>query len=121
MTTLRKTALDAEAENYWTEYYKDSGYGEQWVKKIPRRVASELLRRTGAASQPHFALQSITPWATVVHEQGVSLEGTATVASGAKRQVLAFVADFSHEGKVLAFDATPIAPRKTQSNDSAAE
>lgn len=105
--TLAKTAVDQAAEDYWKSYFEDTGYGADWVKSIPRRVAAEL-KRAQAGSKTASKLPAGTPelkhLASSVTDAGVSLEGLAAFGEGVERQVQAFSVDFDHEGEVLSFD-----------------
>lgn len=104
--TLKKTAVDSEAAEFWTSYYKDSGYGALWVQSIRKRVSAALEQKAPkTAKKASGAEPRITPIATVVGENGVTLEGLAVYGQGDSRVVKAFVADFDHQGKILSFDA----------------
>lgn len=103
---IQKTAVDAEAERYWSAYYADSGYGKQWTRSIPKRVRAELLRAARAsktASTLPKEAPSIMPLATVIGESGVSLEGLAVYGQGKDRVVRAFAIEFDHDGSVTDF------------------
>jgi len=106
---LTKQALDSEAEKYWEDYYKDSGYGKLWTREIPKRVQAELTKQAKTAGAVSTANESpkpsITPIATVITDHGVVLEGLATYGQGPSAKSRVFVADFDHEGAVLAFDS----------------
>jgi hypothetical protein len=112
--TLTKQAVDAEAERYWEEYYKDSGYGKLWTREIPKRVQAELQKRQASASSAtKTAAKASTsallrPLATVITADRVHLEGFAVSGEGEGRQVQAFVVDFDHEGRVHGFDAVTV-------------
>lgn len=107
-----KSAADSVAERYWSDYYKDSGYGKQWVRKIPMRVKAELAKQARAASRtaskPTRAPE-LRPIATVITDKAVHLEGLAVFGSGDSKRVQAFVVDFDHEGNVHSFDAVDVA------------
>lgn len=106
-----KRAADSVAERYWSDYYKDSGYGKQWVRKIPMRVKAELNKLAKAASKTASTLATpeLRPIATVITDQAVHLEGLAIYGSGNSKRVRAFVVDFDHEGNVHSFDAVDVA------------
>lgn len=92
----RKTAVDSTAEKYWSEYYGE--YGQLWVRKIPMRVKAALAEH---ASQKKLAAvqgePTIAPLATVITDDGVTLEGVAVWPNALRK---AFVIEFSHEGAV---------------------
>lgn len=103
---LTKQAVDSNAEGYWEDYYKDSGYGKLWVRKIPMRVKAELTKRAGkTAAQGTPVEPRIRPLTTVVTDTGVHLEGLAIYGQGEARNVTAFVADFNHDGDIVGFDS----------------
>lgn len=103
ITKQRKVAVDSVAEEYWSEYYKDSGYGEQWVRKIPVRIKAELRKKNASKALP--GSPTIHPLATVITDDGVSLEGIAVFPGPEqKRKAKAFVVDFDHDGNVQSFD-----------------
>lgn len=107
----RKIAVDSVAETYWSEYYKDSGYGKQWVRKIPMRVKAELRKLAKAATKTASAPLSapeIRPIATVITDDAVHLEGLAIYTSSEAKRVRAFVIDFDHNGNVQAFDSVDV-------------
>ena len=111
MNTLnrRKVAVDSEAERYWSEYYKDSGYGELWTRTIPKKVKAELTRSLGkTASKDLISNPEIRPLTTVITNNQVHLEGLIYLGSGATRRVKAFVVDFDHKGNVQGFDSVDV-------------
>lgn len=97
MSNLKKTAVDSVAEEYWRSYYADSGYGELWVRTIPKRIKASLEKTAKVGGD----LQ-ISPISTCIGKDGVSLEGLVVFPNGKKK---AFVADFDHSGKVLDLEA----------------
>ena len=104
-TKTRKVAVDSEAKEYWSSYYKDSGYGELWVASIRKRLTAALAQKLPkTAKRASSQGPRIMPIATVIGEDGVSLEGLALYQAGKSRTVKAFVADFDHKGNILAFD-----------------
>lgn len=101
--TIQKVAVDSVAEKYWTEYFKDTGYGKLWVRKIPMKLKAELEKGPKTASKTSPLLpSSFRPIASVITDSGVSIEGLATYAN---KEVKAFVVDFDHEGNVTSFDS----------------
>lgn len=107
-TGIRKEAVDSVAEEYWQSYYSESGYGALWTRSIPKRVKAELdkqqpaLKQASAQASKSPSIPEIRPIATVIGEDGVSLEGVAIYAE--PRTVCAFVVEFDHEGVVKSFD-----------------
>lgn len=109
--TIFKSAVDAEAKRYWSDYYADTGYGAQWVRDIPMRVKAELHKASGLESGVK-ALKTasiepeIRPLSTLVTPDGVVLEGMAIYASenGEALKVRAFIIDFDHNGNPTGFD-----------------
>jgi hypothetical protein len=102
---LTKQAADSVAEEYWTQYYKDSGYGALWVREIPKRVKAELTKQTKTASaQAPSTEPTLHPLSTVITDKAVHLEGLAIFGQGDSRKVKAFVIDFGHDGTVHGFD-----------------
>ena len=105
-SSLNKIAVDTNAEDYWTEYFKDTGYGKLWVRKIPKRVKAELLKslslRERTASSE--AQTRFVPLASIISQYGVIVEGIASFGEGPSRKVKAFVAEFDHNGSIEAFD-----------------
>ena len=108
---IRKVAVDEVAAEYWRSLYKDSGYGELWVREIPNRITAALNKQaktaattTKTSSQPRY---DISPIATVVDENGVSLEGIAAIVGNPKAK-FAFCIDFDHKGAVKDFVSMPV-------------
>ena len=112
MTTIqkpgqKKTAVDAEAAKYWTDYYGESGYGALWVEEIPMKVKASLkLIQGGATKTASNASPTITPICTLITDDGVTLEGQAKYA-GSKKTTL-FAIDFDHDGQVLDFVSSDV-------------
>lgn len=103
--SLKKVAVDSVAEAYWEDYYKDSGYGKLWVRKIPMQIKAALQHATKTAQLKRTAsvdTMRIEPISTKMDSQGVFLEGLA-ISEG--RKAIAFMANFSHEGELVDFDA----------------
>lgn len=99
MSNLTKTAVDAAAAAYWTEFFSATGYGALWVKDVPKKVKACLalnLKRTAGLDETQISGLSVVP-----HDLGVTIEG---LASFPNQTVKAFVADFTHEGDIVAFD-----------------
>ena len=44
---MKKTAVDAAANDYWKNYFKE--YGEMWVRDIPRRIKTAVRRELKAS------------------------------------------------------------------------
>lgn len=94
---IPKTAADKAAKDYWTKYYKDTGYGALWVRDIPRKVKAALapsLSRKVASAEI-----TIEPFTTVILDDVVVLEGRATIGKTAH----VFAADFDHDGNIRVF------------------
>jgi hypothetical protein len=102
--TFNKTAIDANAETYWIEYFKDTGYGELWVRDIPKRVKAALGNKAGQKTAAAITASYVSPLATVITTDSVHLEGMVVSASYNR----AFSAEFSHEGELLDFVAVPL-------------
>jgi hypothetical protein len=104
-----RVAVDGTAEDYWESYF--GTYGKQWVRKIPRRVATALLSRT-AGLQPGAAAElaaqarviPVMP-KPVITEDRVYLEAALDLPteSGTSRRL--FCAEFDHDGRLLALDS----------------
>jgi hypothetical protein len=94
--TFSRIAIDKAAEDYWTSYYADTGYGEIWVRKIPKMIKTAMFREANL----DVRAIDILPFATTTSPKGVWLEGLAS--AGEKR--VAFVAEFSHEGDLMDFE-----------------
>ena len=111
---LSKQAVDSVAEEYWSKYYEDSGYGKIWVREIPKRVKAELEKREVVATlqlRRQAGLPedpTIVPLATTRDANSVHLEGLAVYGSGAGKKVRAFVVDFDHDGNVHGFDVVDV-------------
>lgn len=94
--TFSRSAVDKAAEEYWTKYYADTGYGELWVRKIPKKIRTAMRLETGLDMRSI----DIVPLATQASPKGIWLEGMA--AAGQKR--VAFVAEFDHDGELMEFE-----------------
>lgn len=116
-----RTAVDATAEAYWEEYF--GAYGKQWVRKIPRRVATALLARTArvaASSAPderreqvadslRYARIAPVMAAPVITRDKVVVEGLLEVAAPKQPVVRRlFSASFDHRGTLLAIDSISV-------------
>lgn len=106
-----RTAVDSTAEDYWETYF--GPYGKQWVRKIPRRVATALIGRI-AGLQPGAAAElaaqaRVTPVMPrpVITQDRVYLEAALDLTQGGKTTRRLFCAEFDHEGKLLALDSIP--------------
>lgn len=108
--TLQKLAVDSAAEDYWTEYFSDSGYGEELTRDIPRKVHAQLtagLARTARkrSLNPTFSGAAITPLGLVKTQTGARFEGAIGVTAHLKgrkpkRVVRAFCAHLDSQGRV---------------------
>lgn len=108
MNHHRKIAVDEVAKSYWEQYFADSGYGSAWVREIPKKIKAALSASTRVASLAHQASGAspdIRPVANVIDDQGVSLEAFAVYPD---RRVVAFVAEFDHQGRLRDFDAVKV-------------
>ena len=109
--TQLRTAVDSTAEDYWESYF--GTYGKQWVRKIPRRVATALIARTanlqpGAAAE--LAAQAVvTPIMPrpVITQERVFLEAALDLTENGRTTRRLFCAEFDHEGKLLSLDSIP--------------
>lgn len=116
--SFKKTAVDDVAKQYWIDLFKDTNYGELWVRDIPMRVTAELKKKSKIASTRETP--EIRPLVYVIDNNGVSLEGLAVTAKSVK----AFVIDFDHKGKVRGFDSVDAGSkgkRAQMSGDSKSE
>src|SRR5262245_12755428 len=94
-TSLQKAAaVDEQAKAYWTEYYKDSDYGQLWVRDIPMRIkaAFALTSKIAASDEPTPIIVGLKAVASVIHADGVTLDGVATWSTGRKA---GFAIDFT--------------------------
>lgn len=107
-----KLAVDSTAEDYWETYF--GPYGKQWVRKIPRRVATALVQRTAgirpgeaAAAAQSAVVIPIMPRPVITAER-VHLEGVVDLkqADGSTTRRL-FAAEFDHDGRLLSLDSIP--------------
>lgn len=107
-----RIAVDSTAEDYWEHYF--GPYGKQWVRKIPRRVATALVQRTAGLrpgeavmAAAHARVVPIMPQPVVTRDR-VYVEGTVDMpdAGGAVTRRL-FSAEFDHDGKLLSLDSVP--------------
>lgn len=108
MNRHRKVAVDQVAQSYWEEYFADSGYGSAWVRDIPKKVKAALAASSRVASlgrQASASTPDIRPVANVIDDSGVSLEAFAVYPD---RKVVAFVAEFDHQGRLRDFDAVKV-------------
>jgi hypothetical protein len=114
-----RTAVDRNAEDYWTKYFKD--YGRQWCRKIPRRVAKavqeEITRVAQRTAQkvPALHVERIQPWGFAERaDGGLDFEGLVTLhvaqAQSTKPKAFgrAFIASFSPEGALLKFESSAL-------------
>jgi hypothetical protein len=104
MNRHRKVAVDEVAKRYWEQYFADSGYGAAWVREIPKKVKAALGSSSRSASlrTASAAEVDIRPYANIIDSDGVSIEAFAVYPD---KRVVAFVADFDHEGNLCGFDA----------------
>lgn len=111
---LKKIAVDSAAEDYWTEYFADSGYGEELTREIPRKVHAEFERGLTRAAKKHgvnpkFSQAYITPLAYQKTQSGARFEGAIALTAAAKgkpaKQITrAFCAQLDASGKVQRVD-----------------
>lgn len=105
----QKHAVDATAEDYWESYF--GPYGKQWVRTIPRRVATALIQRTAGLRPGEAATAAVgavvVPIAPpVVTAERVLLEGAADIIDGAGTPTRRlFSAEFDHDGRLVALDS----------------
>ena len=106
-----KIAVDSTTEDYWESYF--GPYGKQWVRKIPRRVATAIVQRTaglrpgaaatlaeGARVVPIMPRPVITP-------DRVYIEGAIDLTESGRASRRLFSAEFDHDGRLLALDSIP--------------
>lgn len=104
-----KIAVDRVTEEYWEQYF--GTYGKQWVRKIPRRVATALIQRTagmrpGQASDL-AARAVVVPLteAPVITQDRVFIEAALDLEQNGAKTRRVFCAEFDHEGRLLALDS----------------
>lgn len=95
---VKKVAADKAAKDYWTKYFKSTGYGALWVRDIPRKIKAAL---APAVSKKTAGLDEaeVQPIAHVITDDYVMLEGRVRVG----KQAHLFAADFDHEGNLKVF------------------
>lgn len=98
MTT--KIAVDSEAQKYWEDYFKDTGYGALWVRDISKRVKAVLDPRRVASNEP----VRVVAIDHVIQDDRVILEGLYSSSTGRK----AFRIDFKHDGSIISVDQTQV-------------
>lgn len=96
---LAKTAVDAAAEDYWSNYFHENGYGKLWTRKIPMRVTAALAKAASADAV------TVAPLAFAPHDHGLTVEGICRAVTAGKASDVLFVADFDHEGNLTAFSS----------------
>lgn len=82
---MDKLAVDEAAKKYWTEYYKDLGYGEDLVRKVPRRIAGVLRDYLARTRTAEVAVCAVRPEAA--YRVDGARPGTKT-AQGTRPQVV---------------------------------
>jgi hypothetical protein len=82
---LRKIAVDPTAEKYWKDYFEELGYGEDLVRKLPRRVASAFEKRLAETNGLHCVSAEVIPHSCRVEKGKALFEGT--FAAQAARRV----------------------------------
>jgi hypothetical protein len=115
---IQKQAVDNTTEDYWETYF--GPYGRQWVRKIPRRVASALIQRTAgtlseAEAQEAYNTAAVYPLhkAPVILKdasnkvQKVLVEGILQYRKAGKEITRLFSAAFDDEGRLLSLDSLP--------------
>lgn len=109
---MNRQAVDSTTEDYWEEYF--GPYGKQWVRKIPRRVASALIQRTAGRlseneAQEAYATASVHPFtdAPSISGSGVTFEGVLRYRRANREVSRLFRADFDHEGRLRGLDSLP--------------
>lgn len=109
--TTPKIAVDSTTEDYWETYF--GPYGKQWVRKIPRRVATALVARTagvrpGEAAAIAQSAKVIPIMAQpVITKERVHIEGAIDLVQNGVPSRRLFAAEFDHEGKLLSLDSIP--------------
>lgn len=83
--SLQKIAVDPTAEQYWREYFEDLGYGEDLVRKLPRRIAAAFERRLAETQGLHCVSAEVVPHSCRIESGEVLVEGT--FAARAARRV----------------------------------
>ena len=108
---LHRQAVDATAEDYWEKYFGE--YGKQWVRKIPRRIAHALLRRTASAQVQGRALDAAMATARI-HTLGHVVQANGGLATegvlycDAPQLVRPFRAEFDAEGVLIHLASLPV-------------
>lgn len=74
--SLQKIAVDPTAEQYWKDYFEDLGYGEDLVRKLPRRIASAFEKRLAEAAGLHCVQAEVVPHSCRVENGKALFEGT---------------------------------------------
>ena len=107
-----RQAVDTATEDYWEQYF--GAYGKQWVRKIPRRVASALIQRTaGRVSVEEAAAAnrsaSVRPLHAppIITDESVRVEGLLQYKRGNHQVTRLFCATFDHDGRLRELDSLP--------------
>ncbi|APU88864.1 hypothetical protein Rctr197k_033 [Virus Rctr197k] len=106
-----RVAVDSTTEDYWETYF--GSYGKQWVRKIPRRVATALVQRTAgvrpgeaSAIAESAVVVPLMPRPVVTADR-VCIEGAIDLVQNGTKTRRLFSAEFNHDGHLLALDHIP--------------
>lgn len=106
---MERIAVDTTAEDYWETYF--GPYGKQWVRKIPRRIATAVAQRTAsqdsAATAPSAARVVPVMERPVITADRVIVEGAVDLVTDGKTARRLFTAEFDHVGRLLSLDSIP--------------
>lgn len=103
---MEKIATDNAAKEYWSNYFKE--YGEMWVRDIPRRIKSAMVRSKDLGIKT--AEGNMAPIAHNVSDDGsLSIEAAFNGKLDNDESKVMITAEFNKEGRMKRFEATRIA------------
>ena len=102
---MERKAVDQIASSYWTDYFKDSGYGALWVRKMPMRIKAALQKDGHYTSglEPEFSILGHAITADAVKIDGVARAVQHGASGEPVRVARSFYAEFDHKGNLHKF------------------
>lgn len=93
---MNKVAVDKATQKYWSNYFKE--YGKMWVRNIPRRVKTAMLRKVNATKIEG----DITPIAANINraDNSLSIEAAFIGEIDNKKATFLVTAEFDSRGNI---------------------
>ena len=100
---MEKIAVDQTCKNYWTSYFL--GFGEMWVREIPRRLKQAVRRELKANA---IECEVVPLAKDIGKDNTLSIEAAFVGKLDDQDAKVLVTATFSSEGKMQDLDVTRI-------------